>query len=155
MCTSRRKPNRRERRKIRQDESRCGASLYNGKSGLNIMITPGISVSGKLVLLEPKDDAAPQAPPVGLKQGDSTMNRDNPNAWLAFAGWLFVLFIILADHHFSVLRLPCFPPLLFWRWLCSVPPPFHLQVSMWRGGVWIITPMPSLRSLLSPNENRR
>ena len=22
------------------------------------------------------------------------MNRDNPNAWLAFAGWLFVLFII-------------------------------------------------------------
>lgn len=22
------------------------------------------------------------------------MNRDNPNAWLVFAGWLFVLFII-------------------------------------------------------------
>lgn len=22
------------------------------------------------------------------------MNRDNPNAWLAFAGWLFALFII-------------------------------------------------------------
>ena len=28
---------------------------HNDTSGLNIMITPGISVSGKLVLLEPKD----------------------------------------------------------------------------------------------------
>ncbi|CNK39951.1 putative ATP/GTP-binding protein remnant [Yersinia intermedia] len=32
------------------------AFAHNGKSGLNIMLTPGIAVSGKLVLLEPKDD---------------------------------------------------------------------------------------------------
>ncbi|NJD85014.1 hypothetical protein EWM60_03740 [Candidatus Erwinia dacicola] len=45
--------------------TKVGAAFaHNGKSGLNIMITPGISVSGKLVLLEPKDDAAPQAAPV-------------------------------------------------------------------------------------------
>ncbi len=42
--------------------TKVGAAFaHNGKPGLNIMITPGISVSGKLVLLEPKDDAAPQA----------------------------------------------------------------------------------------------
>ncbi|EHD2125283.1 hypothetical protein JRK10_004899 [Salmonella enterica] len=40
------------------------AFAHNSKPGLNIMITPGIAVSGKLVLLEPKDDAAPQAAPV-------------------------------------------------------------------------------------------
>ncbi|OIN18646.1 hypothetical protein AO411_2019695 [Salmonella enterica subsp. enterica serovar Sarajane] len=34
------------------------AFAHNGKPGLNIMITPGIAVSGRLVLLEPKDDAA-------------------------------------------------------------------------------------------------
>ncbi|EAU0147038.1 hypothetical protein AIS09_21260 [Salmonella enterica] len=48
-------------------ESQTGvgaAFAHNSKPGLNIMITPGISVSGKLVLLEPKDDAAPQAAPV-------------------------------------------------------------------------------------------
>ncbi|HDZ2573186.1 TPA: hypothetical protein RSS24_002996 [Klebsiella pneumoniae] len=32
------------------------AFAHNGKSGLNIMLTPGIAVSGKLVLLEPRDD---------------------------------------------------------------------------------------------------
>ncbi|EBR1018869.1 hypothetical protein BRQ86_14030 [Salmonella enterica] len=40
------------------------AFAHNSKPGLNIMITSGIAVSGKLVLLEPKDDAAPQAAPV-------------------------------------------------------------------------------------------
>ncbi|EDT7012502.1 hypothetical protein UJ81_004034 [Salmonella enterica subsp. enterica] len=45
--------------------TKVGAAFaHNGKPGLNIMITPGISVSGKLVLLEPKDDTAPQAAPV-------------------------------------------------------------------------------------------
>ncbi|MCW4957777.1 hypothetical protein POX44_25645 [Klebsiella quasipneumoniae] len=46
--------------------TKVGAAFpHNGKSGLNIMITPGISVSGKLVLLEPKDDNdAPQGAPV-------------------------------------------------------------------------------------------
>ncbi|MFP1848639.1 hypothetical protein ACLED8_06705 [Lonsdalea quercina] len=39
------------------------AFVHNGKSGLNIVLTPGIAVSGKLVLLEPKDDSdTPQAP---------------------------------------------------------------------------------------------
>ncbi|MBE5202803.1 hypothetical protein IG612_09325 [Pectobacterium sp. FL60-S17] len=38
------------------------AFAHNGKPGLNIVLTPGIAVSGKLVLLEPKDDSdAPQA----------------------------------------------------------------------------------------------
>ncbi|TKJ85797.1 hypothetical protein [Erwinia persicina] len=32
------------------------AFAHNGKSGLNIMLTPGIAISGKLVLLEPRDD---------------------------------------------------------------------------------------------------
>ena len=34
------------------------AFAHNGKSGLNIMLTPGIAISGKLVLLEPKDDGS-------------------------------------------------------------------------------------------------
>ncbi|MBN3137950.1 hypothetical protein [Pectobacterium punjabense] len=39
------------------------AFAHNGKPGLNIVLTPGIAVSGKLVLLEPKDDSdTPQAP---------------------------------------------------------------------------------------------
>ncbi|MFP1727764.1 hypothetical protein [Lonsdalea quercina] len=39
------------------------AFAHNGKSGLNIVLTPGIAVSGKLVLLEPKDDSdTSQAP---------------------------------------------------------------------------------------------
>ncbi|MEX3021631.1 hypothetical protein AB4K05_18760 [Kluyvera sp. STS39-E] len=33
------------------------AFAHNGKSGLNIMLTPGIAVSGKLVLLEPREDS--------------------------------------------------------------------------------------------------
>ncbi|EPS8495015.1 hypothetical protein ACVH8U_003960 [Yersinia enterocolitica] len=38
------------------------AFAHNGKPGLNIVLTPGIAVSGKLVLLEPKDDSdTPQA----------------------------------------------------------------------------------------------
>jgi hypothetical protein len=36
--------------------TKVGAAFsHNGKPGLNIIITPGISVSGKLVLLEPKE----------------------------------------------------------------------------------------------------
>ncbi|EMV5927017.1 hypothetical protein AACL64_004143 [Escherichia coli] len=38
--------------------SKVGAAFaHNGKPGLNIMLVPGIAVSGKLVLLEPKEDA--------------------------------------------------------------------------------------------------
>ncbi|MCH4996153.1 hypothetical protein I1A41_08010 [Pectobacterium carotovorum] len=33
------------------------AFAHNSKPGLNIVLTPGIAVSGKLVLLEPKDDS--------------------------------------------------------------------------------------------------
>ncbi|MFJ5475287.1 hypothetical protein [Pectobacterium carotovorum] len=41
------------------------AFAHNGKPGLNIVLTPGIAVSGKLVLLEPKDDNdTPQTPPL-------------------------------------------------------------------------------------------
>jgi hypothetical protein len=29
---------------------------HNGKPGLNIVLTPGIAVSGRLVLLEPRED---------------------------------------------------------------------------------------------------
>ncbi|WP_413733219.1 hypothetical protein [Sodalis sp. RH20] len=32
------------------------AFAHRGKPGLNVMLTPGIAVSGKLVLLEPRDD---------------------------------------------------------------------------------------------------
>lgn len=32
------------------------AFAHHGKPGLNVVLTPGIAVSGKLVLLEPKDD---------------------------------------------------------------------------------------------------
>ncbi|MEI7283528.1 MULTISPECIES: hypothetical protein [Pectobacteriaceae] len=39
------------------------AFAHNGKPGFNIVLTPGIAVSGKLVLLEPRDDSdTPQAP---------------------------------------------------------------------------------------------
>ncbi|BGI51741.1 MAG: hypothetical protein HamCj_00940 [Candidatus Hamiltonella defensa (Ceratovacuna japonica)] len=34
------------------------AFRHKEKSGLNIILTPGIAVSGKLVLLEPKEDTA-------------------------------------------------------------------------------------------------
>ena len=33
------------------------AFAHKGKAGLNIMLTPGIAVSGKLVLLEPREDS--------------------------------------------------------------------------------------------------
>lgn len=32
------------------------AFAHNGKPGLNVVLTPGIAVSGKLVLLEPRED---------------------------------------------------------------------------------------------------
>ena len=35
------------------------AFSHNGKSALNIVLTPGIAVSGKLVLLEPREDNNP------------------------------------------------------------------------------------------------
>ncbi|HAL9906766.1 TPA: hypothetical protein JVG37_004458 [Escherichia coli] len=38
--------------------TKVGAAFaHNGKPGLNIMLVPGIAVFGKLVLLEPKEDA--------------------------------------------------------------------------------------------------
>ncbi|WP_174888659.1 hypothetical protein [Candidatus Hamiltonella defensa] len=41
------------------------AFRHKEKPGLNIIFTPGIAVSGKLVLLEPKEeDASPQNPPM-------------------------------------------------------------------------------------------
>ncbi|EEE0988491.1 hypothetical protein RC180_003449 [Salmonella enterica] len=41
--------------------TKIGAAFaHNSKPGLNIVLTPGIAVSGKLVLLEPKDDSAQQ-----------------------------------------------------------------------------------------------
>lgn len=33
------------------------AFAHHGKPGLNIVLTPGIAVSGKLVLLEPREDS--------------------------------------------------------------------------------------------------
>jgi hypothetical protein len=33
------------------------AFAHNGKPGLNIVLTPDIAVSGKLVLLEPREDS--------------------------------------------------------------------------------------------------
>lgn len=33
------------------------AFAHNGKPGLNIVLIPGIAVSGRLVLLEPKEDS--------------------------------------------------------------------------------------------------
>ncbi|WP_413724818.1 hypothetical protein [Sodalis sp. RH16] len=41
------------------------AFAHHGKPGLNIVLTPGIAVSGKLVLLEPREDNPPsqEAPP--------------------------------------------------------------------------------------------
>ncbi|WP_075202167.1 MULTISPECIES: hypothetical protein [Serratia] len=37
--------------------TKVGAAFsHNEKPGLNIILTPGIAVSGKLVLLEPKED---------------------------------------------------------------------------------------------------
>ncbi|MFD3225209.1 hypothetical protein [Rahnella aceris] len=37
--------------------TKVGAAFaHHGKPGLNVVLTPGIAVSGKLVLLEPRDD---------------------------------------------------------------------------------------------------
>lgn len=33
------------------------AFAHNGKPGLNIVLIPGIAVSGRLVLLEPREDS--------------------------------------------------------------------------------------------------
>ncbi len=43
--------------------TRVGVAFsHNGKPGLNIVLTPGIAVSGKLVLLEPwEDNNSPQS----------------------------------------------------------------------------------------------
>lgn len=42
------------------------AFAHNGKPGLNIVLTPGIAVSGKLVLLEPREDSnLPQSTETG------------------------------------------------------------------------------------------
>ncbi|MBP2845811.1 hypothetical protein J8655_10005 [Dickeya oryzae] len=35
--------------------TKIGAAFENKNGGLNISITPGVSVSGKIVLLEPKE----------------------------------------------------------------------------------------------------
>ncbi|EPJ9473654.1 TPA: hypothetical protein ACNRRR_004790 [Citrobacter freundii] len=35
------------------------AFAHHGKAGLNIVLTPGIAVSGKLVLLEPREENSP------------------------------------------------------------------------------------------------
>lgn len=41
------------------------AFAHNSKPGVNIVLTPGIAVSGKLVLLEPKEEgASPQSQPM-------------------------------------------------------------------------------------------
>ncbi|MEB2416673.1 hypothetical protein [Citrobacter sp. R-1.5.2] len=38
--------------------TRVGAAFpHHGKPGLNVVLTPGIAVTGKLVLLEPRDDS--------------------------------------------------------------------------------------------------
>lgn len=36
------------------------AFAHHGNTGLNIVLTPGIAVSGKLVLLEPREDNNPR-----------------------------------------------------------------------------------------------
>ncbi|GLW36538.1 hypothetical protein Pcaca04_04740 [Pectobacterium carotovorum subsp. carotovorum] len=42
------------------------AFAHHGKPGLNIVLTPGIAVSGKLVLIEPREDHdTPQGVPAG------------------------------------------------------------------------------------------
>ena len=50
------------------------AFAHNGKPGLNVVLTPGIAVSGKLVLLEPRDDSgtAAENQPVNGEPGATT-----------------------------------------------------------------------------------
>lgn len=46
------------------------AFAHNGKPGLNIVLTPGIAVSGKLVLLEPRED---NIPPQSAEPGETAL----------------------------------------------------------------------------------
>lgn len=46
------------------------AFAHNGKPGLNIVLTPGIAVSGKLVLLEPREDSNP---PQSAEPGETAL----------------------------------------------------------------------------------
>ena len=46
------------------------AFAHNGKPGLNIVLTPGIAVSGKLVLLEPRED---NNPPQSAEPGETAL----------------------------------------------------------------------------------
>ncbi len=46
------------------------AFAHNGKPGMNIVLTPGIAVSGKLVLLEPREDSNL---PQGAEPGDTAL----------------------------------------------------------------------------------
>lgn len=46
------------------------AFAHNGKPGLNIVLTPGIAVSGKLVLLEPRED---NNPPQSTEPGETAL----------------------------------------------------------------------------------
>ncbi|HCJ5524760.1 TPA: hypothetical protein NUW91_001975 [Klebsiella pneumoniae] len=39
------------------------AFAHHGKAGLNIVLTPGLAVSGKLVLLEPREENSPPQSP--------------------------------------------------------------------------------------------
>ncbi|EPU4319885.1 hypothetical protein ACVW6E_001839 [Escherichia coli] len=51
--------------------TRVGVAFsHNGKPGLNIVLTPGIAVSGKLVLLEPRED---NNPPQGAEPGETAL----------------------------------------------------------------------------------
>lgn len=46
------------------------AFAHHGKAGLNIVLTPGIAVSGKLVLLEPRED---NNPPQSAEPGEMAL----------------------------------------------------------------------------------
>lgn len=46
------------------------AFAHHGKPGLNIVLTPGIAVSGKLVLLEPRED---NNPPQSAEPGETAL----------------------------------------------------------------------------------
>ena len=46
--------------RVRNRWTKVGVAFpHHGKSGLNIVLTPGIAVSGKLVLLEPREENNP------------------------------------------------------------------------------------------------
>ena len=42
---------------VTQESQPNVAFAHNGKPGLNIVLIPGIAVSGRLVLLEPREDS--------------------------------------------------------------------------------------------------